>query len=676
MSSPPGSAIDGKYEVLGKIREGGMGAIYMVRHRLLNEFRIIKVMRPEVAESADQRKRFLREAQTATRLKHGNIVGFYDFFVDEEGTAYMVMEYIDGINLRDMIRNCGALPIGLALYLARQGLSALDYLHRKGIVHRDIAPDNVMMTQEEDGTLQAKLIDLGIAKLQRAEEEEQLTAADEFIGKLRYSSPEQLTKKSTSAAIDGRSDLFSFGVVLYEVLTGICPYGGGSLQDILTARLHKPPMPFTQSDPHGRVGTALRGVILKALQTKPEDRYQTAAEFAKAIEALPPAEASPETPEHVDAYVRGAIEAARRAVAAANPGAISGVQRSLQSKFRVSEVSIRPLEATDMHVQKTIGRLGGDTAPRTRTGLEGHGDERTLAYAGPRGASGASDAGEAARKGHPVMGYVLVAGGAAVLVVIGVVVSVLVSNRSRLEPIAPSGMRQASTTTAASGSAAASTSTTPVSLEAQPTAAPALPTAAPAEELKPTAAPKAASKSEEKDGSKPGRRAESRPETKVAQVLAPVNANANQPKMHFCADAGRTGYFQGIPKEVPPGFKDVAGLPARDDAARIKINVAVRPEEPLEGQEFTVVATFINGGDGAFRVARIEESAAGARSGFQPIAGVATPTVVDEGGKLEIFRTTKALGAGETWRKSFRVVEQRRNDAWETSVTVKPCVEQ
>src|SRR5262249_7128933 len=214
----------------------------------------------------------------------------------------------------------------------------------KGVVHRDVAADNSMMTQEEDGSLQAKLIALGIAKLARAEDQEQLTAADEFIGKLRYSSPEQLTKKATSAAIDGRSDLFSFGVVLYEVLTGSCPFAGGSLQDILTARLHKPPLPFTQSDPKGKLGAVLRGTILKALQTKPDDRYQTAAEFSKALEALPPNEANPESSEQVNQYVRAAVEAARRAAAAANPAAISSLQRTLQSKFRVSEISIRPLE--------------------------------------------------------------------------------------------------------------------------------------------------------------------------------------------------------------------------------------------------------------------------------------------------------------------------------------------
>ena len=680
VSNSSNSAIEGKYEVLGKIREGGMGAIYMVRHRLLNEIRIIKVMRPEVAESADQRKRFLREAQMATRLKHGHIVGFYDFFVDDESTAYMVMEYIDGINLRDTIRNCGALPVGLAIYLARQCLSALDYLHRKGVVHRDVAPDNIMMTQEEDGSLQAKLIDLGIAKLARAEEQEQLTAADEFIGKLRYSSPEQLTKKASSNAIDGRSDLFSFGVVMYEGLTGICPFGGGSLQEILTARLHKPPMPFAQSDPNGRVGAVLRGTILRALQTKPEDRYQTAAEFSKALEALPAPEASPETPEQVSQYVRNAIDIARKAAAAANPAGAS-VQRTLQSKFRVSEISVRPLEATDAQVERTIARWGGDATPtRTGTGESSRhsADEKTLAYAGPKAVTGdlTSHAAQA-RKGSPVMGYVLAAAGAAALVVIGVVVAMSMGRRSS----PPSNLPEppnARSSVAASKPTEAPASSAPANA-AVPTAPPpvaqaAIPSPPPVvEEARPSPAKKEAKKIERPISSRPARE----PETKIAQAAPASNPplNANRPRQHFCAEVSRTGYFQGVPKEVPPGFADTAHLPARDDAARIKINVSVRPEEPVEGQDFTVVTTFVNGGDGSFRIARIEESSPGARGGFQPIAGVA-PQPVDEGGKLEIFRTTKALGAGDTYHKKFRVVEQRRGDSWEAEVTVKPCVEQ
>jgi serine/threonine-protein kinase len=684
--SKAGGPIEGKYEVLGKIREGGMGAIYMVRHRLLDEVRIIKVMRPEVAESADQRKRFLREAQMATRLKHPNIVGFYDFFVDDEGTAYMVMEYINGINLRDMIRNCGALPIGLGIFLARQCLSALDYLHRKGVVHRDVAPDNIMMTKEDDGSLQAKLIDLGIAKLARAEDQEQLTAADEFIGKLRYSSPEQLTKKATSSAIDGRSDLFSFGVVLYEGLTGICPFGGGSLQDILTARLHKPPMTFAQSDPNGRVGAVLRGTILRALQTKPEDRYQTAAEFSKALEGLPAAEASPESPEQVSTYVRNAIEIAAKAAAAANPAG-SSVQKTLQSKFRVSEISVRPLEATDLQVERTIARWGGDRTPSgTGTGPSprADADEKTLAYAGPKAVTGAlaKEAAEARKKASPMMGYVLAAAGAAALVVVGIVVSKFVSGQNAPTAIP---VEARSSSAPARPSVPPAIPTPPAAAAALPdaSAAPA-PTPPPAAALAPTQPPpaearpvEAAKKEPRRPEQRPVSRSSRQPDTQVAQIVPPVNANpnANRPKMHFCAEVSRTGYFQGVPKEVPPGFADTAHLPARDDAARIRITISVRPEEPVEGQDFTIVATFSNGGDGSFRIARIEESAPGARGGFQSIAGV-TPQPVDEGGKLEIFRTTKALGAGDTYHKKFRVVEQRRGDSWEAEVSVKPCVEQ
>jgi len=260
------------------------------------------------------------------------------------------------------------------------------------------------------------------------------------------------------------------------------------------------------------------------------------------------------------------------------------------------------------------------------------------------------------------------------------VVSMLVSNRGRPEPVIPVEARPRTTSDTAASRAAASSATEapPAPAPAAPTAAPAVPTAAPVAEAKPTAVPSMVSKREQKreERLKSARQAEPQPSTKIAQAVPPVAANPNRPKTHFCAEVGRTGYFQGVPKEVPQGFKDVAGLPARDDAARIRIRIAVRPEEPVEGQDFTVVATFDNGGDGAFRVARIEESSPGARGGFQPVAGISTPTVVDEAGKLEIFRTTRALGAGETWHKSFRVVEQRRNDAWEASVTVKPCVEQ
>src|SRR5215831_7169329 len=120
MSSERPTLFEGKYEVIGKIAEGGMGAVFKVRHRLLDEIRVIKVMRPSAAENEEQRKRFLREAQTVTRLRHPNIVTFHDFGVDENDTAYMVMEFVDGVTLAHLIRKGGALPLGVALELAKQ----------------------------------------------------------------------------------------------------------------------------------------------------------------------------------------------------------------------------------------------------------------------------------------------------------------------------------------------------------------------------------------------------------------------------------------------------------------------------------------------------------------------------------------------------------------------------
>ena len=660
MSSSAGP-IEGKYEVIAKIREGGMGAIYKVRHRLLNELRVIKVMRPEVAESADQRKRFLREAQTATRLKHENVVSFYDFFVDDEGTAYMVMEYIDGINLRDMIRQCGPIPVGLALFLSKQSLSALSYLHRKGIVHRDISPDNIMMMQEEDGTLHAKLIDLGIAKLARAEEQEQLTAADEFIGKLRYSSPEQLTKRASSSQIDGRSDLFSFGVVLYEGLTGVCPYGGGSLQDILQHRLHKPPFAFMETDPKGKVGPALRTAVLRALEKKPEDRYQDADAFAAALAGIPAGDGPAQDPAEVKAYAANAIEVARKAAIAAAPVG-ANVSATLQSKFRSSEVSNRPVEATDMEAKKQGVSYSG-RAPATGLGAAPS-DDRTLAYAGPRGAKGTEDlskpAEEAARKASPLGGYVMVAVGAALVVAIAVGLSVFLSNKNRPEEPAAVVTRAAAP---------------------QPTAGPvptaAAPTPVAVAQVFPTAPPPV----ERPQGTASKGKSEGKPSKRENPVAAPtavsgVAQNTNRPRIHFCREAGRTAYTQGVSKDIPKGFVDPALSPARQDSGRIKINITISPEEPLENQDFTVVAKLANGGDGTLRLSSIEESAASARGGFQPISGFTLPLSVDEGGQLEIYRTTRSLGAGETYRKSFRVVEIKKGDAWENYVTVKPCLEQ
>ncbi len=280
----PQLLLEGKYEILSKIREGGMGTIYHVRHRLLDEIRVVKVMQPHVVADLDLKRRFLEEAKTAIRLKHPNICTIYDFAVDENGTAYLVMEFIDGVTLADFLRLHGCPGVPLTLEIAHQALLALGYLHRKGVIHRDVAPDNLMLTHDDEGRRVVKLIDLGIAKT--SDRAMDATATGVFLGKLKYASPEQYGTLSPEMKLDGRSDLYGLGVVLYELLTGTRPFLGESPAELLRAHLFLPPISFSESDREGKVPPELRDVIFKSLEKNREDRYATAEEFDREIVGL------------------------------------------------------------------------------------------------------------------------------------------------------------------------------------------------------------------------------------------------------------------------------------------------------------------------------------------------------------------------------------------------------
>ena len=281
----PGTLIEGKYEILGKLREGGMGAIYKVRHRLLDEIRVIKVMRPQILSNEEMKRRFVEEARTATKLKHPNICTIYDFALDEDGTAYLVMEFIDGVTLADLFRTPDPPGLAVTLEVAHQALLALGYLHRRNVVHRDIAPDNLMLTSDEEGRPLIKLIDLGIAKALDSKSGD-MTSTGVFLGKLKYASPEQYGALPAGEKIDGRSDLYCLGVVIYELLTGVRPFTGDTPAEMLRSHLFQPPLPFSQTDPAGKVPPDLRAAIMKALEKKREDRFASAEEFDREIQRL------------------------------------------------------------------------------------------------------------------------------------------------------------------------------------------------------------------------------------------------------------------------------------------------------------------------------------------------------------------------------------------------------
>ncbi|MEO1365721.1 MAG: serine/threonine-protein kinase [Acidobacteriota bacterium] len=275
-------AIEEQYELLHKLAEGGMGAVYKVRHRLLGEARVVKVVNRLHADHAGARRRFEQEARAATQLRHPNIAQVHDFVIDRDGGAYLVMEYIDGATFKQLLRTGGPPPFDLAIEMAIQSLEALDYLHGRGYVHRDVAPDNLMLTRGQKGAPLVKLIDLGLAK--RPSDRLDLTATNMFVGKVRYSSPEVFKRGKGKAS--ARSDLYSFAVVLYELLTGACPVQGSSFEELATAHLLEAPPDFAGTDPEGRVPEEVRALVLQALSKRPEDRPATAQAMADALAAF------------------------------------------------------------------------------------------------------------------------------------------------------------------------------------------------------------------------------------------------------------------------------------------------------------------------------------------------------------------------------------------------------
>lgn len=285
-------ALEGKYEILEKLSEGGMGSVYKVRHRLLETVRVVKVMRPHLSADELMRARFVREAKLAIGLRHANIAQVFDFTMGDDGAFYLVLEYIDGLDLHRLAKAVGVVPLGVVLEIACQSLDVIGYLHRRDIVHRDISPDNLLVARDDDGGLLVKLIDLGIAKVSQAEEN--LTAAGTFLGKVRYSAPEQFRTEDGSE-VGPRSDLYSFGVVLYELLTGICPIEGENLSALIAGHLMKAPLGFEQTDPEGRVPAPLRAIVLRALAKEPADRFASARAFRSELAAL--REANPLRPD-------------------------------------------------------------------------------------------------------------------------------------------------------------------------------------------------------------------------------------------------------------------------------------------------------------------------------------------------------------------------------------------
>jgi len=284
-----GRLIDGKYQIIDRLGVGGMGEIFKVRHIHLNELRVIKVMRANVAADDQGLQRFLQEARTSTMIKHKNLAMLYDFAQLDDGSYYMVWEFIDGTNIQKWIASTGAVPPRLTVEIAVQALMGLDHLHSMGLIHRDISPENIMLSQDHHGKLLVKVIDFGIAK-QLSEGDggqgQGLTQTGMFLGKLKYASPEQAGFLKDGEHLDPRSDLYSFGIVMYEMLAGRAPFNATNPHGYILKHVTEKPAPIAETNPGTKVPPQLESIIMKSLEKSRDNRYETAEEFASALEGI------------------------------------------------------------------------------------------------------------------------------------------------------------------------------------------------------------------------------------------------------------------------------------------------------------------------------------------------------------------------------------------------------
>lgn len=279
-----GTLLAGRYEVIRRIGEGGMGLVYEGKHRDIDKPVAIKVLRDDLSGRPEVVARFRQEAKSASRIGHDNIVNVSDFGETQFGASYFVMEYLEGEDLANVLGREGTLDPERTCRIVLQCCRALGAAHQKRIVHRDIKPENIFLTHRDGIAEFVKIVDFGIAKMGDIETEGQpgrkLTKTGMIFGTPEYMSPEQAAGKP----LDHRVDVYALGIILYECLAGTVPFVGDTFMGVLTQHLFATPPRILESNPQAAVSTELELVINKALAKHPNDRYQNTVELAEAIE--------------------------------------------------------------------------------------------------------------------------------------------------------------------------------------------------------------------------------------------------------------------------------------------------------------------------------------------------------------------------------------------------------
>lgn len=273
-----GTVLEGRYEVLELVGKGAMGSLYRGKHNALDRPVAIKFLHSHLAEDDVHMQRFAREAKLAATLNHPNLVHVYDVGNAPDGSPYLVMDFLDGKSLAQLVKEMGAFPAKRALPVFIQIAQGLQHAHSRGLLHRDLKLSNIMLVNEGTGET-AKIIDFGIAKSMDPEQAGDLTATGEIFGSPLYMSPEQLQGHQ----LDQRSDIYSFGCVMYQVLTGVPPYEAPNMVALIYKHVNEKAAPMSEVSPGLKLPPRLEDLVFRCLEKDPAKRFADAAEIEKSL---------------------------------------------------------------------------------------------------------------------------------------------------------------------------------------------------------------------------------------------------------------------------------------------------------------------------------------------------------------------------------------------------------